>query len=230
MAKNKKKSAAENDGFKSVESALSRAENFIETNQKAFMYGLGAVLVIVLLVIGYFKLIREPKIQEAWSESYKAEYYFEIDSFALALNGDGMYPGFVQIIDDYGRTPMGNAANYYAGVCCMRLGDFEGAIEYLEDFDSDDPMVGAMSINLIGDANMELGNTEDALEFYLEASEAASNEFLTPMFLMKAGRTYELLGQWQQALDVYKRIENEFFDTPQQREVEKYIKRVEMKL
>ncbi|HNQ69018.1 MAG TPA: tetratricopeptide repeat protein [Bacteroidales bacterium] len=229
MAKNKK-NVPENDSFKSVESALSRAENFIETNQKAFMYGLGGVLVLVLLVIGYFKLIREPRIQEAWSEAYKAEFYFERDSFNLALNGDWAYPGFLEIIDNYGRTPMGNAAKYYAGVCYMRLGDFEAAIDMLEDFKSKDPMVGAMAVCLIGDANMELGNMDDALEYYLKAAEKADNEFLSPIFLMKAGRTCELLGDNKQALELYQRIDKEYYETPQQQEIEKYIKRVEMKL
>jgi len=229
MAKNKKTSAA-NENFKSVESALSRAENFIETHQKAFIYGLGGVLVLVLLVIGYFKFVREPRIEEAWSEAYKAEYYFEKDSFNLALNGDGAFPGFLDIIDDYGSTPMGNAARYYAGVCYMRIGDFESAISELEEFESEDPMVGAMSVCLIGDANMELGNIDKALELYLEATELASNEFLSPVFLMKAGRTCELKGDNKQALEIYKRIEKEYYNTPQQREIEKYIKRVEMKL
>jgi len=228
MAK-KKKNTPENDGFKSVESALSRAENFIETHQKAFMWGLGGVLAVVLIVIGYYKFIREPRIQEAWSEAYKAEFYFEQDSFALALNGDGAYPGFLDIIDDYGRTPMGNAANYYAGVCYMHLGKYETAIEYFEDFDSDDPMVGAMSINLIGDAYMELGDMEEALDHYLEAAEQADNEFLSPVFLMKAGQTYELMNNYQEAINVYKRIESEFYNTQQQRDIEKYIKRCEMK-
>ncbi len=229
MAKNKKTSQA-NEGFKNVESALSRAENFIETHQKAFMYGLGGVLILVLGIIVYFKFVREPRIEEAWSESYKAEFYFEKDSFNLALNGDGAFPGFLDIIDDYGSTPMGNAAKYYAGVCYMRLGDFESAISQLEDFDSEDPMIGPMAINLIGDANMELGDMNKALEQYLEAAKTAGNDFLSPVFLMKAGRTCELLGDNAQALEIYKRIEKEYFDTPQQREIEKYIKRVEMKM
>jgi tetratricopeptide (TPR) repeat protein len=230
MAKNKK-NTPENDGFKSVESALSRAENFIETHQKAFIYGLGAILVVVLGVIAYYKFVREPRIQEAWSESFKAEYYFEKDSFNLALNGDGVYPGFIEIIDEYGSTPMGNAARYYAGVCYMRLGDFESAISELEDFDAGkDPMMGGMAIGLIGDANMELGNMDEALKLYLEAADVAKNEFLSPVLLMKAGRTCELKKDYKQALDIYKRIESEFYNTPQQREIEMYIKRCEMKL
>jgi tetratricopeptide (TPR) repeat protein len=229
MVQNKKKTP-ENDGFKSVESALSRTENFIEKNQKAFLYGLGGLLLAVLVVIGYYKFIREPKIQDAWTESYKAEFYFEKDSFNLALNGDGAYPGFLDIIDSYGSTPMGNAAEYYAGVCYMRLGDFDAAIEHLNNFESEDPMVGTMAINLLGDANMELGNMDEALKYYLDAAEKANNEFLSPIFLMKAGRTYELKGNYQEALNIYKRIEKEFYNTAQQRDIEKYIKRAEMKL
>lgn len=229
MAKDKKSSPA-NDGFKSVESVLSRAENFIQTHQKAFMYGIGGVLVIVLLVIGYFKFIREPHIKEAWAEAYKAELYFERDSFKLALNGDGAFPGFLNIIDDYKRTPMGNAARYYAGVCYMRLGDYESAISELEDFDSEDPMVGPMAIALIGDANMELGKLDVALAKYLEAAKLADNEFLSPIFLMKAGRTCELMKNYKQALDIYNRVEKEYYGTTQQAEIEKYIKQAEMKM
>ena len=36
------------------------------------------------------------------SEMYYAERFFEIDSFNLALNGYGTYPGFLNVIDDYG--------------------------------------------------------------------------------------------------------------------------------
>jgi tetratricopeptide (TPR) repeat protein len=112
----------------------------------------------------------------------------------------------------------------------MRLGDFESAISMLEEFECEDKMIGPMAVNLIGDANMELGNMDKALELYLEAATMAGNEFLSPVFLMKAGKTCELLNDYKQALDIYKRIEKEYYNTPQQREIEKYIKRAEMKI
>lgn len=229
MAKNKK-STPEKDSFKSVESALSRAESFVETKQKTLIYIATGILVVVVAIIAYNNLIRKPKVQEAWTESFKAEYYFEIDSFNLALNGDGVYLGFQEIIDQYGSTPMGNAAKYYAGVCYMRLGNFDSALDCFESFKSKDPMVGAMAINLIGDANMELENKEVALKNYLKAAEKAKNEFLSPIFLMKAGRTCELLEDFNQALTIYQRIETEYYGTQQQREIEKYIERVKSKL
>lgn len=229
MAKRNKK-AAEKDGFQSVESAFSRAESFIQTNQKAFIYGLVGVLVVVLGIIGYFKLIREPHVKEAYSVSFMAERYFVQDSFNLALNGDGDNLGFIDIVDEYNNTPMGNAAKYYAGVCFMRLKDFESAIEYLEKFKSTDPMVGALAKSLIGDANLELGNIDAALDNYLKAIEQADNELLSPMLLMKAGRTYELQKDYAKALEIYKRIDTEYYGTTEHRNIEKYIKRCEMNL
>ncbi|MDR2009497.1 MAG: tetratricopeptide repeat protein [Bacteroidales bacterium] len=229
MAKNKK-TANENNNFKTVETAFNRAENFVETKQKTLIGIAAGILVIILAVVLYTNFVREPRKNEAWSESFKAEYYFEIDSFNLALYGDGFYPGFVDIVDQYGSTPMGNASKYYAGVCLMRIGEFESAIDYLEGFKSKDPMVGAMATNLIGDANMELGNNETALKNYLKAADKASNEFLTPVFLMKAGRTCELLGDYKQALNIYTRIEKEYHGTQQQREVEKFIERAKTKM
>ncbi|MDL2262357.1 tetratricopeptide repeat protein [Bacteroidales bacterium OttesenSCG-928-I21] len=229
MAKNKK-AEAENTSQAKVGTLLNRVEKFVETKQKTIIGVATGILVVILAIILYTNFVREPQKQEAWEESFKAEYYFEIDSFNLALYGDGFYPGFVDIIDDYGSTPMGNAAKYYAGVCFMRIGEFESAIEYLKKFKSDDPMVGAMAVNLIGDANMELGNNEVALKNYLKAADKALNEFLTPIFLLKAGKTCELLGDYKQALNIYTRIDKEYQGTQQQREIEKYIERVKTKL
>lgn len=225
----KNKNAEEKDAFKSVESTLSRAENFIEQNQKAFIYGLSGLLLVILLIIGYYKFIREPRIQESWSESFKAEMYFERDSFKLALNGDGLYPGFLDIIDDYGSTLIGKLSRYYAGVCYMRTGDYESAIENLKKFKSKDEMISAMALGLIGDAYIELNDLEKALDYYLDAAKKADNDLLTPIFLMKAGRTCELLNDYKQALEIYRKIDKDYYDTPQQREIEKYITRAELK-
>ena len=59
----------------------------------------------------------EPLEQEAHADMYMAEIYFEKDSFNLALNGDGQYLGFLDIVDEYSLASAGNLANYYAGLC-----------------------------------------------------------------------------------------------------------------
>ncbi|MDZ7774475.1 MAG: hypothetical protein U5L09_02100 [Bacteroidales bacterium] len=63
--------------------------------------------------------------KEATSQIFVAERYFEQDSLQLALNGDGQYPGFVEIADEYGMTKTGNLAHYYAGVSYLKLGEMK---------------------------------------------------------------------------------------------------------
>ncbi|MBR3946598.1 MAG: tetratricopeptide repeat protein [Bacteroidales bacterium] len=229
-----KEKTTQNEGLQNVESALNRTENWFEKHQKLIIIIFAAIVVIALGIIAYIKFVQQPKNREAMTELYMAEFAFAEDNFELALNGiEGEYSGFAAIVEDYGRTPSGNAARYYAGVCCMRLGQYEDAITYLEGFDSDDPMVGPMAVALIGDAHMELGDNEKAAKHYTQAAEKANNDYLSPLFLIKAGNTYELMGEYQKALDTYKRVQDDYYTVLERNDktnIEKYIKRAEMHL
>ena len=63
------------------------------------------------------------------------------------------------------------------------------------------------------------------MEKYLKAAEKKNNDFTTPMFLMKAGWTYEILGQYDKAVGVYEKIQKEHFKSFEARDIEKYIAR-----
>lgn len=208
-----------------VEEALSKTEKFIENNQKPLVI---VVLVIVAIVLGYFGLNKyylEPREKEAETQMFMAEKYFESDSLNKALYGDGNNPGFVDIIDDFGSTKAGNLACYYAGISLLKQGEFEESIKYLEKFKSDDFIVGAMGLGAIGDAYLELNQTEKAASQYLKAAEHRENELTTPMFLFKAGQTYELVGNYKKATEVYENIQNNYPASTEGRNIEKYITR-----
>ena len=83
-------------------------------------------------------MIFQPKEVDAQSQIFRAEQYFEKDSFKLAFEGDGDALGFNDIIDEYGVTETANLAHYYAGICYLRLGEYENAIDDLKSFDSND--------------------------------------------------------------------------------------------
>src|SRR6056297_3658469 len=110
----KKKSEHTEQNLENVETALSKTELFIEKNQKTITY---VVLILLLIVAGYFgykRFIIQPKAEQAVAEAFVAEQYFAKDSFRLALEGDGVNYGFLDIIDNYGSTPQGNLAKYYS--------------------------------------------------------------------------------------------------------------------
>ena len=146
----------------SVEEVYSKTEAFIEKNQKIILIVVGILIVIVLGFFGFKKYYIEPQEKEAQSQLFMAEMYFDQDSLQLALNGDGNYFGFLEIIDQYGLTKSANLATYYAGITYLRLGEFDHAIEYLKKFDGDDDVAAPMAVGAIGDAYMELDEIEKA--------------------------------------------------------------------
>jgi tetratricopeptide (TPR) repeat protein len=225
-----KKKTSTDIGFENVENVLSKTEKYIEENQKSLTI---IVLVIALITgayLGYKKLYLAPTELEAQSEMYVAEKYFEKDSFRLALEGDGSYMGFIDIIDEYGITKCANLANYYAGICYFKLGEYEEAIECLKKFESDDIMVETVAMGAIGDSYVELGELEKAVEFYMKAAERKKNDFTSALFLKKAGIVYEELNNYKKALEVYERIETQFPKSEESRDMEKYITRVKLKI
>jgi len=226
----KKKIEENPTGFQSVENALSKTEQYIEENQKSLTIILLAIVVVVGGYLGYKKFYLEPANREAQESMYVAENYFEQDSFLLALEGDGANYGFLDVVDEYGITKTGNLAHYYAGICYMRTGDFEEAIDHLEKFDGEDIMVGSLALGAIGDCNLELGNKEEAALLYNKAAIRKKNSFTSPIFLKKAGMVYEDLGELDKAMKAYTEIKKEYPESEEGKVIDKYIAALEVKL
>ncbi len=225
----KKKSGAE-EQIEGVENLLSKTENYIEENQRSLTIIVAAIVIVVLGYLGYRNLYVAPMEAEARSQIYIAERYFERDSFRLALYGDGNYPGFADIIDEYSVTNTANLARYYAGISYLRLGQYQDAIDHLTRFDSRDRMASAIAYGAIGDAYVELGDLENAASYYTRAARRRPNEFTSPIYWMKAGRVYENLGNYSRALEAYENIRDNYPESTEGRQIEKFIARVEMEL
>lgn len=217
------------DNLTEVESALTKTEQFLENNQKLLSIVIGA---IVLVAVGYLALNKfyiEPRIQNAQEQMFQAQNYFEKDSFNLALNGDGANAGFLDIIDDFGSTDAGNLAQYYAGVCYLHMGQFEKAIDYLKKFDTDDALLGPIAVGAQGDAQLELGKTDKALDLYTEAYKMNENQLTTPIYMLKAGELLENSNKTDEALKLYETIKEKYPESNEGRNIDKYIARIKVK-
>src|SRR5262245_9023896 len=87
-----------------VENRLNKFEDWINENQKMLSYIIGGLAAIVALYFGITKFYLDPKNEEANNQIFMAQKWFGQDSLRLALNGDGNFPGFLQIADDYKWT------------------------------------------------------------------------------------------------------------------------------
>jgi tetratricopeptide (TPR) repeat protein len=225
-----KKKITKEDNLQELESALTKTEQFVEDNQKMITYIVGAIIVVVGGYLAFHRFYMQPKEKEALSQMFMAENYFEKDSFNLAINGDGNYLGFLDIIDDYGITKSANRAKYYTGISYLHLGQYEEAIDYLKKFKTEDLLLAPIKTGAIGDAMLELGKKEDALKQYKKAYSETENELTTPVYKMKAAKLLESMNKLDEALKLYEEIKKDYPQSTEGATVDKYISRVKIKI
>ena len=225
----KKNSDKVEERVEGIEQALTKAEQLIEKYQKEIIMVVGGVLVFVLLFILFRNNYIEKRKVEASAQMFPAEQYFRKGHWESALDGDGNDLGFVEIISDYRFTPSANLAKYYAGICCLHLGEYEEAIEYLSKFKSKDIILSSIALGGIGDAYAQLNETDKAIGFYRKAAERGSNDFSTPLYLLRAGILLENEGRLKEAGELYERIKNDYALSAEGRTIDKYIARVKAK-
>lgn len=204
--------------FETLDSTASKTEEWVVKYQNVILTFIGIVAVGVLGYLGYQNYVIEPKTKEAISELNQAQFYFELavnsqDSDSLykrALNGgEGKY-GFLDIIKNYEGTTAAKLATYSAGMAYLNIKDYQNAIDYLDQFNSEDVLLGALAKGAIGDAFAQMGQLEEAFDYYVTASNINNNMYSTPKFLYKAAMIGSKLGKDSQALTYLERIDKEF--------------------
>lgn len=207
---------------------FSKAEHFLEKNKNA-VYGVLAVLALVVAGVLYYNHMTKTKNADAQNEIFQAQYWFEADSLDLALNGDGNDFGFLEIIEEYGSTKAANLAHFYTGVIYLKKGEFDNAIEHLQDFNADDFLIQARAYSLIGDAFMEKGEYNEAVTNYAKAASYEENESFSPMYLLKEALAQEKLSDFAGAVKSYDKIINDFPKSGEFQEANKRKARIENK-
>jgi len=210
-----------------INERIDNAEDYIRDNKKSLSIIGGAALLVILSYFAYSNFIVKPQEEGAQKEMFAAERYFGLDSTKLSLKGDGNHPGFEEIVNNYGSSPSGNLAQYYLGMSLLKSGQYEKAIEALKNYDAEDDVTGALALGGIAGANLELGNTDEALKFYKKAADWDENQFTRPLFLMKSAMVFEQKKNYSSALDIYQQIKKDFPTSSQARDIDKYIGRAE---
>ena len=225
----KKKTDKTEEQFASVEETLTRTEQWVENNQKTLSTIVFAVVGVIALFLAYDKFYEEPINEEAQQELFKSVSYFEADSFNLALNGVNGEYGLLDIIDDYGSTEAGNLANYYAGICFLKTGDYESAIDYLSSFSSNDEIVSSIAYGSMGDAYMNTGESDEAINYWTKAAFNSENNFTTPIYLKRAAMALEEDGNFDRAIEYYTTIQKVYSSSDEARDIDKFITRAKLK-
>ncbi len=224
----------ENDNT-NLDETLGRTGQYLVDNKKKISTITGAVLFIIIAFIAYNRFYAKPFQEESVTKGWEAEHYMEMDSLNWAINGninagmngdpaDGRY-GFRYMAENYEGTKGGMRARYNLGIALLNNGQFQEAIDQLEDvnFEEDEVMLTAFKFGAMGDCFWEIGAQEKAIEFYNKAVGVAENILANPYFLKKAGLVAEELGKYKEANGYYSQIKEKYPDSMEARDIDKYI-------
>jgi tetratricopeptide (TPR) repeat protein len=211
---------------------MANAGTFVKENTKSLAVIGGAIIALVLLYIGYQQFYLAPRAEKAANEMFKAEEYVAVDSLTdRAIKGDGSYPGFEKIAEEYSSTKSANLANAYLGGLYLQKGEFQKAIDALGNYSSTgSPVIDPLILGMLGDAYSELKDYKKAITYYKKAADKKSNSFTSPLFLKKLGLVYEEEKNNEAALDAYKKIRTEYPNSVEASVIDAYIARVEARM
>ncbi|MCO6460953.1 MAG: tetratricopeptide repeat protein [Saprospiraceae bacterium] len=213
-----------------MENNFNALRTFVDQKKNTII---GILAAIAIIIGGYFiykSFFINPKNKTAADQMFQAQFMFDKDSFQLALNNPGMGgSGFLKIIENYGNTPTGNIAKYYAGISYLHLNDYDKAIKYLEDYSPAGEITPTMTYVALGDAYSEKKNDDKALSYYQKAVKNAENDLTGPYALKKLGLFQEKLGKYADAAKSYKAIMDNYGKTNDANNIEPYYERALLK-
>lgn len=116
-------------------------------------------------------------------------------------------------------------ANYYAGVCYIKLNENEKAIKYLKKFSSSSRPSQARAYKYIADAYGDLGNNKEAVDYYKKAAAAFEKEdnFAAECLFMAAYLSQKSLNDPQSAIALYKELKEKYPRTQQGFDADNYL-------
>ncbi|WP_069660208.1 tetratricopeptide repeat protein [Arcticibacter eurypsychrophilus] len=217
---------------KTQSNMLTNPGHFVQENKKSLAVIGGAIVALILLYIGYQQFYLAPRAETAANEMFKAEEYVAVDSLAdRAIKGDGSYPGFETIADEYSSTKSANLANAYLGGLYLQKGEFEKAIDALGNYSSTGSIViDPLVLGMLGDAYSELKEYDKSITYYKKAASKSDNTFTSPLFLKKLGLVYEEQKEFKSAADTYKKIKENYPTSIEASVIDTYIARAEARL
>ncbi len=209
-----------------VITTYARAWGYYDTH-KTVVYGvLGALVVLALAVVGwmYYKEAQGEKALVAMAPAVRA---YEQGNFREALDGPQGSPGLMAIADDYSGTPSGNLAAYYAADASYRLGEYDQALRFFDDYDADENILGASALAGEAAAYEAKGDFARAAERYMDAADFLESELTAPQYLFSAARAFEQAGRYDRAVEVYTTLRDDYPESNLTANIDFFVARAE---
>ncbi len=205
-----------------------RAWRFADAHRKPVYGAVGALVALTAAIVGY-AFWQGQRAAEADNLLAGVLPLYEQASYQEALDGSLERLGLVEIADAYGGVPAGNLARFYAADALFKLGEYDRALSYFQDFDKGSNFIGAGALAGEAAAWEQREEYARAADLYRRAARHFESELTTPEYLLYAGQLYEQAGQYEDAVEQYEAVETEYPESSQAANIRIYIARATAK-
>jgi tetratricopeptide (TPR) repeat protein len=229
LTKKKKITKKEIKEDKLVTTYYKTIEFINDYKKQIYIYG-GTLLVIIAAVYWYIDN-KAKNDEKASSEMAKVLTYYERGSYQEAIDGvpANNIPGLKKIVEDYGSTNTGETAKIFLADSYSALGKMDEAFQHYDDYSGSNKIFKATA--LAGKASYyEYKNEyQKAAEAFNEAGRISEENALNAEYLLKAGIDYINCGEKDKALEILKKVKEEYKMTLAARDVDRYLALAEEK-
>lgn len=203
---------------------FSKAQSFYDRNKSAVIGGAIALVILIVGSVGYYYYATSQEEQAQQLMAPATQAYLQ-ENYEEALTGSeaDFTVGFEQIIDNYPITDAANLAHYYAAVCEYKLGNPQQALNYIENYEVPEGIMGVGPLSFHGVILSELGNHEEAARTYVKAAEWDMNDSTTPYNYIEAAKAYHDAGNMEEAQRYAQIIVDDYEDSSQMTEAQKLL-------
>lgn len=204
----KSKNTETRTAIDSINDSLSKAELRIQNNKKIIMWvsiGIAAIVAgILIYVYGFYR----PAVNKANNEFGLASNAY-LSATAMGQPSDTILLEQIQIFEDAAANGHdgGNNATLMAAILSYQVGDYQKALDLLDDYDRSDEVIAATSRALEGDCYVNLGNFDKGLDAFRKAQkEAKGNPILVPYLLLKQANVLRELKKYSEEAAIYETL------------------------
>ncbi len=197
---------------------------FYEDN-RTLVYGIGAAVVALALAVPGYMYYQDQQAEQANEMLGQILPVYEQGNFEQALNGTNEATGLIELANQYGGTSAGNLATFYTANALYQQGEYDRALGFYQQFEKGNDFIGASALAAEASIYESRGEYEQAATHYEEAAAQYQNELTAPRYLVQAGQAYEEAGRYTAATEVYQRVVEEYPDSDQVADAERYLAR-----
>ncbi|MBO4955153.1 MAG: hypothetical protein J6C77_01965 [Muribaculaceae bacterium] len=192
--------------------SLSRAELRVQNNKKNIMWASVAVAAIVAILLIYIYGFHRPAVNKANNDFGLANNAY----LSASATGEPTDTALVEIAELFEAAAAnghqgGNNATLMAAIVSYQAGDWQKALDLLDDYDRTDEVIATTSQVLAGDCYVNLGDLEKGLETFKDAQETADgNPLLVPYILIKQANVNRELKNYSEEAAIYQTLLDEY--------------------